>query len=98
VKETTIEQLAPLLRTLRANSALREIRPAVFHLDGRDFLHFHEEDAGIVADVRLTTRFVRMPVSSETDQGELLEQIDEHLDALESRELDRQRRGRRSGC
>ena len=51
MKESTLALVAPLLEALRANPALEELRPAAFYLDGHDFLHFHGEDAGIVADV-----------------------------------------------
>ncbi len=38
MKTATLERLAPLLNLLRAHPALREVRPAAFHLNGRDFL------------------------------------------------------------
>jgi hypothetical protein len=94
MKRLTRERIAPLLEVLRENAALREVRPTVFHLEGREFLHFHDEPDGAVADVRLTRSFVRMPVSSSSEHAELLERIDEFLDAFDSRARDRQRRGR----
>jgi hypothetical protein len=94
MKESTLALLAPLLEALRAKAALEEVRPAQFLLDGHDFLHFHGEDADIVADVRLAKRFVRHPVASPEEQAELLGQIDDCLVALESRGRDRARRAR----
>lgn len=108
MKRTALDRIAPLLDVLRAHPALREVRPTVFHLNGRDFLHFHviivsstgledryDEPGGVFADVRLTKGFVRMPVSSRSEQAELLERIDQSLSSLDSRVRDRQRRGRR---
>jgi hypothetical protein len=95
MKRTTIDRIAPLLKMLRAYPALREVRPSAFHLNGRDFLHFHDEPEGIFADVRLTTGFVRMPVSSRSEQWELLERIDHTLSSLDAHVRDRQRRGRK---
>jgi len=94
MKQETLELLAPLLAELRANAALREIRPAAFELDGREFLHFHEDERGVTADVRLTRRRVSLAVSSVSDLAELLGQIQECLAAVESRELDRRQRAR----
>jgi hypothetical protein len=95
MKQSTLSLIEPLLEVLRSKAALREVRPTKFHLDGSDFLHFHGEDAGVVADVRLSRSFVRMPVSTPAEQSELLERIDGCLDALESHRRGRQRSGRR---
>lgn len=95
MKQTARDRIASLLEVLRAYPALREVRPTVFHLNDRNFLHFHDESDGIFADVRLTKGFVHMPVSSRSEQAELLERIDETLSSLDSRLRDRQRRGRR---
>ena len=94
MKQATLDAIAPLLEVLRAHPALSEVRPTEFQIDGRDFLHFHEEPGGVVADVRLAEGRVSLPVSSGAEQGELLERIDESLSSLEARERDRLRRGR----
>lgn len=95
MKRSALEALAPLLRVLREHPALSEVRPAVFHLRGRNFVHFHEEPEGAFADVLLAKGRVHMPVSSPTEQAELLQQIHEVLESLERRERQRERRGRR---
>lgn len=94
MKQAGLDEIAPLLDVLRANPALREIRPTAFYLDGRNFVHFHDEPGGVVADVRLTRSIVRLRVSSASEQAELLERIDECLSSLESRVHDRVRRVR----
>jgi hypothetical protein len=94
MKRTTLDRIAPLLEVLRAHPALREPRPTVFQLNSRDFLHFHDEPEGIFADVRLTSGFVRLPVSSHIEQLELLEQIDHSLSSLDEHVRNRQRRER----
>lgn len=93
MKKATLDAIAPLLDVLRAHPALSEVRPTEFQLDGGDFLHFHEEPGGVVADVRLTEGRVSMPVSSSSEQAELLERIDHSLSSLDARARDRQRRG-----
>lgn len=95
MKQTTLDLLGPLLVLLRAHPALREIRPTAFHLDNKDFVHFHEEPEGIFADVRLRKGRLRMPVMSASEQAELLDRIDEALSSLDSRDKDRDRHERR---
>jgi hypothetical protein len=92
----TLARIAPLLEALRARPVLRERRPGIFELKSRAFLHFHDDPSGVFADVRLTDDFVRMPVTSRSQQSDLLERIDDCLSAVESRAADKQRRKRRS--
>ena len=91
----TLARISPLLEQLRARPLLRETRPGVFELKSRAFLHFHDDPAGVFADVRLVDGFVRLLVTSSSQQSDLLERIDDCLSAIESREEDRRRRGRR---
>ena len=92
MRRKTLEVLAPLLDVLRAHPSLRELRLAAFLLNGREFLHFHEEPEGLFADVLLARGRVHMPVSSPAEQAALLEQIDRVLESLERRERSRRRR------
>lgn len=84
-KAATVECIDPLLAVLRGYLVLREVRRTVFHLDGKDFIHFHATPEGLVADVRLATGQVRMPVSTADQQSELLGRIEDTLAARESR-------------
>jgi hypothetical protein len=93
MRRATLDRIAPLLDVLRAHPALLEVRPTEFQLHGRDFLHFHDEPDGVVADVRLAEGRVSMPVSSSSEQAEFLERIDHTLVSVDIRVRDRQRRG-----
>ncbi len=84
MKDATLETLAPLLAALRGYSVLNEIRPAAFYLKGRDFIHFHEAPQCVFADVLLSKGRVQMPVSTDSEQAELLDRIDLQLSSLES--------------
>jgi hypothetical protein len=99
MKITTLDCIEPLLEVLRGYSALTEVRPTAFHLDGRDFIHFHELPEGIFADVRLSKGQVRMSVSTQPEQTELLERIEDTLSSLQCSRSRRtgKRRGRRVG-
>ncbi len=72
--------LAPLLDSLRERDALNEKSPGVFYLRSRAFLHFHEDPAGLFADVRLAgDDFERFEVTSREQQRVLLRKIDARL-------------------
>lgn len=48
----TLDLLAGLLEELRALPGLTERQRGVFYRRGRAFLHFHEDPAGLFADIR----------------------------------------------
>ena len=93
----TLARITPLLEELRSRPALREMRPGVFSLKSRAFLHFHDDPSGVFADVRLAGDFVRLAVTSRSQQADLLEQIDDCLSSIESRSSGRSRRKRGRG-
>jgi hypothetical protein len=93
----TLDRISPLLEELRSRPALREMRPGVFYLKSRAFLHFHDDPSGIFADVRLADDFVRFPVTSGSQQADLVGRIDDRLAAIESRATDKRRRQPRRG-
>ena len=92
MRQASLEQIAPLLAVLRASPAVEEVRPLTFHLNGRDFVHFHDDPDGVEADVRLATGVLRMRVA--TDPAGLLGHIEDCLARLDARARDRLRRGR----
>jgi len=83
VKEDTRELLAPLLSVLRGYSRLEEVAECEFFLHGRDFIHFHETDDGVIADVLLAKGRVSMAVSTSQQQADLLGRIESQLESLE---------------
>jgi hypothetical protein len=93
----TLACISPLLEELRARTVLREKRPGVFYLKSRAFLHFHDDPSGIFADVRLADEFVRLPVTSSSQQSDLLERIDNCISTIESRSMDMRRQRERRG-
>ena len=96
MKLATLEVIEPLLEVLRAHPALEETSTAEFDLNGREFIHFHEEaDGGVMADVLLVKGRIHMPVSTLAEQGELLDRIDDVLESLERRQQKRRRRSHR---
>ena len=72
----SLEALSDLLRSLRTRIALVERRPGIFYVGGKAFLHFHEDLAGLFADLRGAGEWRRFPVTSPEDHAELLAAID----------------------
>jgi len=97
VKRDSFERIASLLESLRGNPALCEIRPTHFLLNGKEFLHFHDDGDGIVADAILSKGRISMPVNTTAEQAEFMDRIDRSLAALGSRKRDRHRRRRSQG-
>ena len=97
MRESTKEVIAPLLRALRAYSRIEEVRDCEFFLDGRDFIHFHETEDGVVADVLLSKGRVSMAASTAQHQDDLLDRIESRLESLEHHARRRDGKGHRSG-
>lgn len=51
----TLDQLEPLLEQLRALPGPKEKGRGVFYWKSKAFLHFHEDSAGLFADIRDAT-------------------------------------------
>jgi hypothetical protein len=75
----SLEALGELLQSLRTRTALIERRPGVFYVQGKAFLHFHEDPAGFFADLRLGGDWERFPVNSAAEYAMLLAAVDENL-------------------
>ena len=71
----TLDQLEPLLVTLRELPGIKEKTRGTFYRGSRAFLHFHEDPAGLFADVRLADEFERVRVTTADEQHKLLESI-----------------------
>ena len=73
-----LDALEPLLARVRTLPGLKEKARGTFYLKSRAFLHFHEDPAGLFADVRLTgDDFTRMRVSDPAERDELMRLLSE---------------------
>ena len=71
-----LERISDLLERLRGVNGLVERTPGVFYRRSRAFLHFHEDPAGMFADVRLAgDDFVRFRVTSRSEQASFLRRV-----------------------
>jgi hypothetical protein len=62
-RDAALDLLEPLLREIRAIEGLVERKRGIWHRGSRAFLHFHEDPAGLFADLRVGADFVRFRVS-----------------------------------
>lgn len=70
-----LDQIEPLLAQIRAIAGLKEKSRGVFYLKSKAFLHFHEDPAGLFADVRTAdgADFERLKVDEPEGRRALIE-------------------------
>jgi hypothetical protein len=77
-----LDQLESLLLELRRLGLLREKKRGTFYRGSNAFLHFHEDPAGLFADVRLGgADFARRRVSTQAEQRALVAAVRRALSA-----------------
>jgi hypothetical protein len=79
--ETALDALEPLLQRLRTLDGLTEKRRGIFYRRSVAFLHFHEDAAGLFADLRIGSDWQRFPASGPRDQQVLIAAIRGELGA-----------------
>ena len=79
----TLDAIEPLLAELRTRDGMKERKRGVFYRKGRSFLHFHEDPAGIFADLAAGPAGgqgdLRLRVSTRPEQQALLRALDAAL-------------------
>ena len=83
--------LSELLQKLRNRTSLVERKPGVFYVKGRAFLHFHEDRAGLFADLRNGSDWLRLAVNNHDDRARLLAAVDRTLGEEKTARSARQR-------
>jgi hypothetical protein len=73
--DQALDRLEPMLTELRALPQLREKKRGTFYEGSRGFLHFHEDPAGLFADVRLHDEFERFDVTTVAQQKKLMHDV-----------------------
>lgn len=71
-----IAALADLVAAVRARGGVAEPRPGVFYRKGKAWLHFHEDTAGLFADLRNHDEWQRFHVSQPHERAALLAALD----------------------
>ena len=74
-----LEALGGLLADIRKQDGVVERRPGVFYRKGRAFLHFHEDPAGLHADVRPGADWERIRVETAAERRAFLSRLRDAL-------------------
>jgi hypothetical protein len=80
--DAALDALAPLLERLR-RPELTEKKRGIFYRKSQAFLHFHEDPAGLFADVRIDGEFQRFAASTQREQQALLRTVKRALSGQE---------------
>ncbi len=77
----TLRGISDLLGQIRRKPGIKEKRPGIFYRNSRSFLHFHEDPAGLFADISRGkgSDFDRYPVNTVKQRQMLLTAIDRAL-------------------
>ena len=70
--DATLRQLESLLANLRVLPGLKEKSAGAFYRGGSAFLHFHEDPAGLFADLKVDGDWTRRAINSDTARAKLL--------------------------
>ncbi|MGH7949537.1 MAG: hypothetical protein ACREQF_09955 [Candidatus Binataceae bacterium] len=62
--DPALDTIEPLLAEIRKLPGLKERKRGSFYHGGSGFLHFHEDPAGMFADLKVDGTFVRYRVSA----------------------------------
>jgi hypothetical protein len=77
--DSAFSKIELLLQNIRQFEGFKERTRGVFYFKGQAFLHFHEDPAGIFADLRVEGEFERFPVNSAAEKKILLSKIEETI-------------------
>jgi len=78
--QTTLAQLSPLLAEIRRRMPpLKEKGAGKFYCKSSAFLHFHDDPAGIFADLKVAGEWQRYPVNNDAEYRTLLAVLDQQL-------------------
>lgn len=80
----TLDSLFPLLEQIRQEELLRERTPGSFYLKSSGFLHFHEDPAGIFADMKINGKFQRFAVTTPSEHQSFIEKFRELMSSLKN--------------
>jgi hypothetical protein len=77
-----LDALEPVLAQIRALEGLKEKSRGAFYRKSKGFLHFHEDPAGMFADLKKGDDFVRMRVNTSAEIAALIRETKRALARL----------------
>ena len=76
---TTLAGISALLDQIRLRAGIKEKKLGIFYRKSKSFLHFHEDPAGLFADLSVGAEFARYPVNTKKECGVLIQAINRTL-------------------
>ena len=76
-----LDALEDLLRSVRQYTQLTEKKRGTFYRKSGAFLHFHEDPAGLFADLRVGDGWERLRVSTKAERKVMLARLDQTVDS-----------------
>lgn len=73
--DRALDSIEPLLSEIRELSGLVERKRGIWYLRSRAFLHFHEDPAGLFADLKVGPEFQRFRVVTALEHRKLLRRM-----------------------
>jgi hypothetical protein len=70
-----LERLSDLLGEIRKKDGIKEKKLGIFYRKSKPFLHFHEDPAGLFADLNMGAEFDRYPVNTPEERQAFLRAI-----------------------
>ena len=77
---TALEGLLDPLEQTRMRNGIKEKKLGIFYKKSQSFLHFHQDPAGLFADLDVGADFERDPVNTKREWTAFLSAIDQALD------------------
>jgi hypothetical protein len=74
-----LDSIQPVLLELRQLEGIREKKPGLFYRKSSAFIHFHEDPAGIFADVSRDREWLRLPVNTASERRQFVRLVTEML-------------------
>ena len=74
-----LQALSDLLSQIREKEGIKEKKLGIFYRKSKSLLHFHEDPAGLFADLSAGADFDRYPVNTKQEWKALLKAIDRVL-------------------
>ena len=76
-----LKGLSELLEQIRKRDGVKEKKLGIFYRKSKSFLHFHEDPAGMFADLGSGAEFDRFPVNTKQEWKAFLSALDRALNA-----------------
>jgi hypothetical protein len=77
--KAALESIEPVLLEIRQLEGIRERKPGIFYRKSSAFIHFHQDPAGIFADVSRDHEWLRLPVNTAAERRQFVRLVKEML-------------------